>query len=117
MKDDNNALTLLGVWNPFADTNDESHARSVTCVSGGREQGENDVEDDNDDANPSWSIVVGGGNGQMWVQELHPSYYANDSTTTTSTAMSSITMNREGNIPLFLENTMQQIKPPHNRQS
>ena len=67
-KDDNNALTLFGVWNPFADTNDESRARSVTCVSGGREQGENDVEDDNDDANPSWSIVVGGGNGQMWVQ-------------------------------------------------
>ena len=114
VKDDDNALTLLGVWNPFADTNDSSHARSVTFVSCGREQGENDVEDDIDDANPSWSIVVGGGNGQMWVQELHPSYYANDGTTTTSTTMSSITMNREGNIPLFLENTMQQIKPPHN---
>jgi hypothetical protein len=98
----NNALTLLGVWNPFADTNDASHARSVTFVSGGRERGDNDVDDDKNDEYPSWSIVVGGGNGQMWVQELHPSYYANDGTTTTSTT------------PLFLENTMQQIKPPHN---
>ena len=118
--DGSDAFPLLGVWNPFADTNDACHARSVAFVPGGGGRGDEDEED----VDPTWSIVVGGGNGQMWVQEIHNeridavmegqrkldamnSDYEDGRripTATTASAMPS---------SLFRENTMQQIKPSH----
>lgn len=113
---DDSDSQLLGVWNPFSDTNNACHARSVTFVSGGNEK-------TNDD--PSWSIVVGGGNGIIWMHEIHPSYTTSlsfivasndtDSSDDSSgvhdtTTPSAATMPRQ---PLFKENSMQQIKPSH----
>ena len=85
---------LFGIWNPFT----SSHARSVTFISGGEDE----------QNNPSWGIVAGGGNGELWMQEIHPSYIP----TTSSFAMTddgdTVTM-----MPLFKENSLQQIKPSH----
>jgi hypothetical protein len=114
------AFPLLGVWNPFTDTNEACHARSVAFVSGEGGRG----DDDDEDGDPSWSIVVGGGNGQMWVQEIHNKRVDTNTgaqrtldamnsddkdgrritTATTASTMSS---------SLFRENSMQQIKPSH----
>ena len=123
-REDGDALPLLGVWNPFADTNDACHARSVAFVSCGTEQGGDDSDENDDD--PSWSIVAGGGNGRLWVQEIHPSYYDHITTTASPTTAAKKTNNRNNNEkgqritstaatmpPLFRENSMQQIKPSH----
>jgi len=97
-RNSNNNNCLLGVWNPFTAS---SHARSVAFVSGG--------EDEQDD--PLWGIVAGGGNGELWMQEIDPSYIL----TTTSAAMTND--NRDvaatTTIPLFKENSIQQIEPNH----
>ena len=121
--DDNgsDAFPLLGVWNPFADTNDACHARSVAFVSGGGGRGD---DDDEEDVDPSWSIVVGGGNGQMWVQEIHNKRI--DKVTGTQRTLDAIngddedvrrmpTATTASAMPssFFTENTMQQIKPSH----
>ncbi|KAL3815262.1 hypothetical protein ACHAXA_002798 [Cyclostephanos tholiformis] len=122
--DDSVALPLLGVWNPFADTNDACHARSVAFVScGGEREGDND--DGNDDY-PSWSIVAGGGNGRLWMQEIHPSHYVHGTTTASQTSTAKKTKNPNDNEnrqrmistpsttpQLFRENSMQQVKPSH----
>jgi WD40 repeat protein len=124
-RDDGDALPLLGVWNPFADTNDACHARSVAFVSCGSEQQGVDDDDENDD-DPSWSIVAGGGNGRLWVQEIHPSYYAHGTITASPTSAvkktkkwnddekgRTITSTTATMPSLFRENSMQQIKPSH----
>jgi len=91
---------LLGVWNPFADTNNACHARSVAFVSAGEEQDQQQQQQQTGNHNESkWSIVVGGGNGNLWMQEIHPSHKSSPESTTAR--------------PLFKENTMQQIKPSH----
>ena len=90
---------LLGVWNPFADTNNACHARSVAFVSGGEEQDQQQQQQTGDHDESKWSIVVGGGNRNLWMQEIHPSHKLSPESTTAR--------------PLFKENTMQQIKPSH----
>ena len=120
--DGSDAFPLLGVWNPFADTNDACHARSVAFVSGGGGRGDDD--DEEEDVDPSWSIVVGGGNGQMWVQEIHNKRI--DAVTGTQRTLDAIngddedvrrmpTATTASAMPssFFTENTMQQIKPSH----
>jgi len=76
---------LLGTWNPFRDTNNPSHARSVAFMAGHHSGG--------------LSIIAGGGNGEMWIQEIDPSSYSSSGNTET--------------ISMFKENTLMQIKPSH----
>ena len=51
---------LKGVWNPFAKS--RSHARSVTFVSMEKR------------GTPRHAVAVGGGNGQIWVNDIDPSF-------------------------------------------
>jgi len=76
---------LLGTWNPFADTNNPTHARSVAFMAGHHSGG--------------LSIIAGGGNGEMWIQEIDPLSYSSSGNTET--------------ISMFKENTLMQIKPSH----
>ncbi len=55
-----NDSNFLGVWNPFRET----HARSVAFISSG---GPHDDSINND---LSWSIVAGGGNGEIWIGDI-----------------------------------------------
>ena len=54
---------VIGVWNPF--TADKSYARSVTFTSKDSVQG------------PEYAVVVGGGNGEVWVNDIYPEYDEN----------------------------------------
>ncbi|KAL9189994.1 hypothetical protein ACHAXT_009669 [Thalassiosira profunda] len=96
---------FLGVWNPYADTNSASHARSVAFVLGGEKEGEE----------ATYSLVTGGGNGSLWMQEIHPCHVPtsslrmeNDADEMANDVPSSLTTR-----PLFKENSMQPIKPSH----
>mmetsp|Transcript_24175 Transcript_24175/g.34587 ORF Transcript_24175/g.34587 Transcript_24175/m.34587 type:complete len:560 (-) Transcript_24175:132-1811(-) len=51
---------VIGVWNPF--TADKSYARSVTFTSKDSMHG------------PKHAVVVGGGNGEVWVNDIYPEY-------------------------------------------
>ena len=51
---------VIGVWNPF--TADESYARSVTFTSKESLHGH------------KHAVVVGGGNGEVWVNDIYPEY-------------------------------------------
>ncbi|KAL7495353.1 hypothetical protein ACHAWT_004508 [Skeletonema menzelii] len=51
---------VIGVWNPF--TADKSYARSVTFTSKDSLHG------------PKYAVVVGGGNGEVWVNDIYPEY-------------------------------------------
>jgi len=88
--------SILGVWNPF---NSESTARSVKFVSGGEDE----------QNNPAWSIVIGGGNGELWMQEIHPSYIPTANDDVDDDVRASIV----SIMPLFKENSIQQIMPNH----
>jgi len=109
---------LLGVWNPFSDTNNACHARSVAFVSSSGGDSSGTQNNGND---PSWSIVVGGGNGMLWMNEIHPRYIMTNGDMdadhdvsydgmhdTTGTTMMPQTLPS-----LFKENSMQQISPGH----
>ena len=85
---------LLGVLNPFTAA---SHAQSMAFAYG--------VEDEQN--NPSWGIVAGGGNGELSMQDIHPSYIPKTFFTITNDG-DTVTM-----MPLFKDNTVQQIKPRH----
>ena len=99
--------SLLGIWNPFADTNNPCHARSVafiSCASGNGSAGSV--------PSTSWSIVAGGGNGEMWMQEIHASHIHTESN---DAFQQKIDMQTTPAIltTLFKENSMQQVKPSH----
>jgi len=51
---------VIGVWNPF--TSNRSYARSVTFTSKDSVHG------------PKYAVVVGGGNGEVWVNDIYPEY-------------------------------------------
>jgi hypothetical protein len=51
---------VIGVWNPF--TSDKTYARSVTFTSKESVHG------------PKYAVVVGGGNGEVWVNDIYPEY-------------------------------------------
>ena len=107
---DGNDANLLGVWNPFRET----HARSVAFISSG---GPHDDSVNND---LSWSIVAGGGNGEMWIGDIGLSYCAhagklsfivkedgeNDDGTTTRRDIPEIT-------PVVNVDSIQLIQPNH----
>jgi len=104
---------LLGVWNPFADTN--SHARSVAFISGSSEDDDDDTEDGNE---IPWSIVAGGGNGMLWMQEIAPSHISSSispSSVSASDDDESTAPDRApaASQPLFKANSAQQIEPSH----
>lgn len=121
---------LLGVWNPFSDTNNACHARSVAFISGGGSDVDEAKADeseakasDNNDSNEqsplalSWSIVVGGGNGELWMQEISPTHIPSSAEFGNHDSSDDTTIPTETNTPaqqqLFQENSMQQIKPSH----
>ena len=92
-EEDASSSKVLGVWNPFYDTNNPTHARSVAFIAGHHSGGV--------------SIIAGGGNGEMWIQEIDISSYnigSNNNEQQSTTAMAS---------SFFKENSMQQIKPNH----
>lgn len=95
---DDERKRILGIWNPFTSA---STARSVAFVSGG--EGE-------ENANPRWSIVVGGGNGELWMREIHPSRIP---TTNVDDHGDYDRPDKVSTVPLFAENSTQQIKPSH----
>jgi len=61
-EDGGGAITSLGSWNPFSSGN-TSHARSVAFVSK-----HDKVDTDEDDRH--FAVVIGGGNGEIWVCDL-----------------------------------------------
>ncbi|KAL7548378.1 hypothetical protein ACHAWF_011671 [Thalassiosira exigua] len=94
--------TLLGIWNPFADTNDPCHARSVAFAPCG---GDGDSAGDE----PSWCLAVGGGNGQLWMHEISPLGIL----TSPNGRDDDRGDEDDSAAPLFKVNSMQQIKPSH----
>jgi len=100
--------SILGLWNPF---NSESTARSVKFVSAGEDQ----LNYPASPANPAWSIVIGGGNGELWMQEIHPSYIptANDHDDDDDDDDKDDRATIVSTMPLFKENSIQQIMPSH----
>ncbi|KAK1736896.1 WD40 repeat domain-containing protein [Skeletonema marinoi] len=94
VRDDDSHHALLGTWNPFTSAEGgKSHARSVAFVTNESKQ---------------WSIVAGGGNGEMWLQDIHSSVIEasggnNNKQPTTD----------KPNMQLFVENSVQAIKPNH----
>lgn len=100
---------LLGVWNPFSDTNNACHARSVKFISSSGGDGSSNDQGTKDQI---WNIVVGGGNGMLWMHEIHPQYIGHDVVDDASFSKDSLQSNDE-RVSLFKENSMQQIKPSH----
>jgi len=100
--------SLLGIWNPFADTNNPCHARSVTFVS---------CSSGNSSArsvpSSSWSVVAGGGSGEMWMQEIHSSYIHSNIDNDDLKQKIDMQTTREIPTTMFKENSMQQVKPSH----
>eukprot|EP00584_Thalassiosira_punctigera_P022092 CAMPEP_0172553884 /NCGR_PEP_ID=MMETSP1067-20121228/52227_1 /TAXON_ID=265564 ORGANISM="Thalassiosira punctigera, Strain Tpunct2005C2" /NCGR_SAMPLE_ID=MMETSP1067 /ASSEMBLY_ACC=CAM_ASM_000444 /LENGTH=559 /DNA_ID=CAMNT_0013342147 /DNA_START=109 /DNA_END=1788 /DNA_ORIENTATION=- len=96
LSEKNNRNNCILVWNPFTSA---SCARSVKFVSGG--------EDEHN--NPLWSIVVGGGNGELWMQEIHPSHIL----MTSDYDDVEYGAGKISSMPLFKEKLIQQIKPSH----
>lgn len=94
---DDDGYALLGMWNPFtASKGGKSHARSVAFVSNESKQ---------------WSIVVGGGNGELWLQDIHSSLVEPSTATLDGNEQPAT---ETPNMQLFMENSVQAIKPNHN---
>ncbi|KAL7426317.1 LOW QUALITY PROTEIN: hypothetical protein ACHAXH_000315 [Discostella pseudostelligera] len=112
---DCNDAHLLGVWNPFRGTN----TQSVAFISSGEQQ-QNDtgVQNNSINAATSWSIVAGGGNGEVWLAQIEPSYIhaakspllVNDDENVGATTVQQVTSTT---VPIIKENSIQQIQPSH----
>ena len=123
--------TFCGMWNPFSSsssTSDQgktpSYARSVAFVSRDITQGGSSINDDDtiddtiDKPFTSKGVVVGGGNGELWVCDIDPSYTATSGgaggnsaskeTTTTISSPSNTAKNQ-----LFRLDTSRRIGPWH----
>lgn len=114
LDNDCNDARLLGVWNPFRETN----TRSVAFISSGEQQ-QNDIGAQNNSINAatSWSIVAGGGNGELWLAQIEPSYilvaespFVNDDEDVGATTVQQVTSTT---MPVVKANSIQQIKPSH----
>ena len=99
------ANLYLGRWNPFRET---THARSVAFISSNGEsydEKEERNESSNDDV--LWSVVAGGGNGELWLGDIEPSYCSNDAPTVRQVVSTSALK------PVIILDSIQQIKPNH----
>jgi hypothetical protein len=106
---------FLGVWNPFRGTN----TRSVAFISSGEQQ-QNDIgaQKNSINAATSWSIVAGGGNGELWLAQIEPSYIhatespllVNDDENVGATTVQQVTSTT---VPIIKANSIQQIQPSH----
>ena len=94
----------LGRWNPFRET---THARSVAFISShGESRDEKEERNDSNNDDVLWSVVAGGGNGELWLGDIEPSYCSNDATTVRQVSAPVIK-------PVINLNSIQQIKPNH----
>ena len=75
---------VIGVWNPFSTAdNNKTYARSVTFTSKDSMNG------------PKHAVVVGGGNGEVWVNDIYPESVEN----------------KKGDV--FVEEFVQKFEPNH----
>ncbi len=121
LDNDCNDACLLGVWNSFCGTNISApshHARSVAFIPSGEQQ-QNDIGMQNYEINDatSWSIMAGGGNGELWLAGFDQSYiHAGEPPLLMNDDYESVgvnTVRQSTNMPIVKSNSIQQIKPSH----
>merc|ERR1712174_182109 len=108
IKEQGHGASFLGVWNPFIASgknharswnpfiaSGKNHARSVTFASSNRR------------GIRRYAVVVGGGNGEMWISDIHPSFMPMSSGDDVDKAT------EENKGKLFVDNSAQKFQPNH----